>query len=942
MRCLDISELKESAGEDFDKINALGELYEFDQQHEQAREQYRKALSVLDKIMYQRLGHTVSTSKDSTGPNHINNYHAHKRSSSNKYNLAVNLQSQPETQTIIRALLSWDENELENLLWAVPWGVRRIRLMLQIGMSFELAQDYERAKAHYIDARSLASAFFQLYKLLLQESNTEKLGGVKGWRLTVLKDMLRHTHLLYQPFLAEAWVGEKMVEVINGSTVLLESELLRLRRTLPFVSQYDATFDEDLRPFVAKQGKKNDQYFSLKNFGGGGGSSFGVLLAELHNKAGDLYFYKGYQFKFSSRNRDIAVDKRAESKAAGYILRAHFHYAFALHELRRHNFYDKNISKYKYTLPRLSRAHVHSNTIPSGQWALIIYQTLFNTLKDLADVNFIRGSLFGCWNGLPSGCSTLLTYSIVDKNYPSIERLIYDYGLYNEIVGWLEKSDRQIVESVKNYVSVRLNKKGSDIDLGAIDSSKYVSTQCLCEVILPLFLGIWRDSYKMHKRKLFNRLMLCKQTHETAIAESDLERDNYLQSLEFGQNSTPWQRLIFGLLCARTSADFIAEAGNSSEAAYELLLFMERIHHVVHGFRIINWLNNNPLTKLDEEFINLSALLADNTNNLATFSDQHANFICFIAVLAEECVAAYEKQAWLSWRRRPVAQADNNYKGERESNGFCFYKLNDAISPMAATTLVSILLDLQHFVDLSIARTTNVVNAECKLNEKLKATKSTLDEKLRSWLGDKMNTVLSEGTGSANGNLCYRNTLIYILKRHQYPVLNQLHALKALCNDIALSHNPSQQSSSSSEDGEMLRRYLEDMRILDENYAAPMHFTPYAYAESAALAVLSGALNSTPYHASRMHRRALEKLQQARSAYTMGKQYYSNIRRMYYLYDDFNDRRMHANHALLMSSMEIASILEALLSEKELLQSAIAGSLFIRESDRANSSPTAN
>ena len=205
-----------------------------------------------------------------------------------------------------------------------------------------------------------------------------------------------------------------------------------------------------------------------------------------------------------------------------------------------------------------------------------------------------------------------------------------------------------------------------------------------------------------------------------------------------------------------------------------------------------------------------------------------------------------------------------------------------------------------------------------------------------------MNTVLSEGPGSANGNLCYRNTLIYILKRHQYPVLNQLHALKALCNDIALSHNPSQQSSSSSEDGEMLRRYLEDMRILDENYAAPMHFTPYAYAESAALAVLSGALNSTPYHASRMHRRALEKLQQARSAYTMGKQYYSNIRRMYYLYDDFNDRRMHANHALLMSSMEIASILEALLSEKELLQSAIAGSLFIRESDRANSSPTAN
>ena len=974
MKATYISELKESAGEDFDKINALGELYEFDQQHEQAREQYRKALSVLDKIMYQRLGHTVSTSKDSTEPNYVNNCHAHKCSSSNKSNVVVNIKSQPETQTIIRALLSWDEKELENLLWAVPWGVRRIRLMLQIGMSFELAQDYERAKAHYIDARSLASAFFQLYKLLLQESSNEKLGSAKGWRLTVLKDMLRHTHLLYQPFLAEAWVGEKMVEVINGSTVLLESELLRLRRTLPFVSQQDATFDEYLRPFVGNQSKKNNQYFFLQNFGGGGGSSFGVLLAELHNKAGDLYFYKGYQFKFSSRNRDIAADKPAEPKAAGYILRAHFHYAFALHELRRHNFYDRNISKYKYTLPRLSRNHVHSNTIPSSQWAVIIYQTLFNTLKDLADVNLVRGSIILCWNDLPSGGNNLLTCkesanSKSAGSYPSIKELICNYGLYNEIVDWLQKSDSEVVQGIKKYVGDKLNIKASRVNLGTINSNEFTSTQCLRKVILPLFLGIWRNSKRMHDSK-------------SDLENSDFNRDNYLQSLDFGQRSRPWQRLIFGLLCARTSADFIAEAGNSSEAAYELLLFMERIHHVLHRFRIINWFSS----EFKDQFnvggsVDLSILLATGededvdkaslSNKLSTrlsrlmpkvfcptnigkksvsgrslnfipFDEKHANFVCFIADLVAECIQEYDKQAWLSWRRRPVAQADNNYKGERESNGFCFYKLNDAISPMAATTLASILLDLQHFVNLFMGRDTNVVNAKCKLNEKLKATKSTLDERLRSWLGDKMNTVLSEGPGSTNGNLCYRNTLIYILKRHQYPVLNQLHALKALCNDMALSHNPSQQSSSRSEDCEALLRYLDDMRVLDENYAAPMHFTPYAYAESAALAVLSRSLNSTPYHASRIHRRALEKLQQARSAYTMGKQYYSNIRRMYYLYDDFNDRRMHANHALLMSSMEIASILEALLSEKDHLESAIAGSSYIRESDHENSQTKSN
>ena len=110
----------------------------------------------------------------------------------------------------------------------------------------------------------------------------------------------------------------------------------------------------------------------------------------------------------------------------------------------------------------------------------------------------------------------------------------------------------------------------------------------------------------------------------------------------------------------------------------------------------------------------------------------------------------------------------------------------------------------------------------------MKFTKENLDIKLKSWLGSDLSENLSQKYGGADSNSYYRGVLVYVLKRHQYPVLNQLHALKALCNDIALSHNPSQQSSSSSEDGEMLRRYLDDMRILDENYAAPMHFTPYA------------------------------------------------------------------------------------------------------------------
>ncbi len=932
MKATYISDLKETAGEDFDKINALGELYEFDQQHEQAREQYRKAMNVLDKIMYQRLGKTVGVSKDriETNQTDTDNYQRYRLKCSS--DTVVNVQSQSDTQTIIRALLSWDEDELENLLWAVPWGVRRIRLMLQIGMSFELAQDYERAKAHYINARSLASAFFQLYELLLKSSKYEKIGGVKGWRLTVLKDILRHAHLLYQPFLAEAWLGEKMVEVINSSAVLFESELLRLRRTLPFVSQNNATFDDELHLFVNKateQGANYFQTFSLKNFGGGSGSSFSILLAELHNKTGDLYFYKGYQFKHSLANRNVALDssKPVEHGTTGYLLRAHFHYAFALHELRRHNLYTKNISKYKYTLPRLDRGYDDFNSIASGQWALIIYQTVFNSLKDLADVTLVRGSAIGCWNGLPAvNDDTLLTDKNTYGQHSSVNELICKYGLYNAITNWLESSDIDLKNKVIRQLPNHSNSSNdTDINWDSFKLSDFMSSGHLTRVVLPLSLGLWKS---------------CNESSNSQSSKNFSSSDNYLRSLEFGKNSMPWQRLVFGLLCARTAADFIAEAGNNSEAAYELLLVMERVHNVIHQFRIIHCLNVKTQDGLVSKDINLSILLPNGKSALTLPSDKHANFIYFMVALAVECVEEYEKQAWLSWRRRPVAQADNDPEGEKD---FDIYQLNGVIAPMAATTLVAILLDLLYFTNLFEDDDPKVVRVNDNgLIEKLKSAKNALDDKLQSWLSSDISDNLSLEHDGAGNNSYYRGVLVYVLKRHQYPVLNQLHALKALCNDIALSHNPSQQSSSSSEDGEMLRRYLEDMRILDENYAAPMHFTPYAYAESAALAVLSRALNSTPYDASRIHRRALEKLHQARSAYTMGKQYYANIRRMYYLYDDFNDRRMHANHALLMSSMEIASILEALLSEKEPLQSAIAGSSFIRKSDRENSQPRSN
>jgi hypothetical protein len=44
---------------------------------------------------------------------------------------------------------------------------------------------------------------------------------------------------------------------------------------------------------------------------------------------------------------------------------------------------------------------------------------------------------------------------------------------------------------------------------------------------------------------------------------------------------------------------------------------------------------------------------------------------------------------------------------------------------------------------------------------------------------------------------------------------------------------------------------------------------------------------------------------------SMGRAYYKAISDLYYLYDDFNDRLVHYNHALQMAGSELGAVLAA-------------------------------
>ena len=121
-----VAAIEGGEGNNPDLIAALGELYEFDQVFERARHQYRVAIALLDKDLAVAKG---GKQKDAAGA--------------------------------VYEVLNGNGEEHARIF--LPWGVARLRLMLQIGMTFELERDLEQAEAEYRSARNLARSLVRAY-----------------------------------------------------------------------------------------------------------------------------------------------------------------------------------------------------------------------------------------------------------------------------------------------------------------------------------------------------------------------------------------------------------------------------------------------------------------------------------------------------------------------------------------------------------------------------------------------------------------------------------------------------------------------------------------------------------------------------------------------------------------------------------------------------------
>jgi len=325
-----------------DSIIGLGELHEFDEEFEMARYYYLRAARALDdEFRFQVM---------------------------KKDDLPVSFE-----------VLDHLAKGYSAVRRVATWGVARVRLMLQIAMTYERARDYERAQVEYRDARTLASSVVQALLGWQQRSSDVRRVEEHGKLTPAEADAggylwtLKSISILFHPVFAEAWLAEKTVAGVETGPSLLEKELYELRQRLPFVSE----------PLWKRQVPANAAAVRHSNFA--------LTMAELHNRTGSLYFFKGRQLVTADQvSRRVAGEVDALNGSEGYMLKAVSHYAISLHEVRRFNRYRREASKYK-----LSDFESPHETIAPFGWPEFVYRVEAGALSNFSEALLARVSLFG-------------------------------------------------------------------------------------------------------------------------------------------------------------------------------------------------------------------------------------------------------------------------------------------------------------------------------------------------------------------------------------------------------------------------------------------------------------------------------------------------------------------------------------------------------------------
>lgn len=224
------------------------------------------------------------------------------------------------------------------------------------------------------------------------------------------------------------------------------------------------------------------------------------------------------------------------------------------------------------------------------------------------------------------------------------------------------------------------------------------------------------------------------------------------------------------------------------------------------------------------------------------------------------------------------------------------YLIGDVIPTSALTSICSVGLSLSlfnsdpYFEDLG------------QINNIINILKCSIDK----WTGVKQND-----DSTQDAYIFFRDKLVKSLQRHRYPVLNQLNALKTLTDAtiLKLLGSNSHDKKDKDEDINNINAWLRELYYINEKYNHPFHFTPAQMGISLFLYSFIpkkdwSMPNIEEFNVKTAARRRLE---QSIDMCFQGRNYYSAVKGMYYLYDDFNDSQIHRNQALQMAGTNLTA-----------------------------------
>ena len=186
--------LNESTQPNEDIMVALGELHEYDQEYEQARGWYYSALFLNDREFEQYVGKNVDI-EDRLKDRFIDHYSpGSPQHHSDCGSVAAGLFPPPDRVPFVKAILQGDKLAKADVTLHLPWSTRRIRLLLQIGLTYEQTYDLERARSYYFTAQKLSRILTDQISLRV-DVNSNEVSEDNAW-FSMACD---HLEVLYQP-----------------------------------------------------------------------------------------------------------------------------------------------------------------------------------------------------------------------------------------------------------------------------------------------------------------------------------------------------------------------------------------------------------------------------------------------------------------------------------------------------------------------------------------------------------------------------------------------------------------------------------------------------------------------------------------------------------------------------------------------------------------------